>query len=249
MGNLPYVFDDAMSDVQQYSLSNSHILFDAKAISKIDIDFFDPQYWASQQAIIGSAAGRGTTHFVQYQEQQWVLRHYQRGGLIGKYLHDQYLYLGLTRTRSWQEFALLQKMQELQLPTPAPIAARVQRHGFYYTCDLITARIPQSSDAHQQLRQQPLNQQCWHNIGRAIAKIHNAQVYHHDLNIHNVMLDEQQRAWIIDFDKCSFHSGQRWKQDNLQRLYRSLQKEKAKYPDYHWQQNEWQQLLDGYYQR
>ncbi len=75
--------------------------------------------------------------------------------------------------------------------------------------------------------------------------MHNAQVNHTDLNIHNILIDDQQQVWIIDFDKCYQQSGEAWKQGNLDRLKRSFVKEVGK-RDISWQQGDWQPLLEGY---
>ena len=52
---------------------------------------FTGQYWKTQNAITGQATGRGTTYFFKHNKNEYVLRHYRRGGLIGKVLSDQYM--------------------------------------------------------------------------------------------------------------------------------------------------------------
>ena len=39
-------------------------------------------------------------------------------------------------------------------------------------------------------------------LARPFAELHDAQIYHSDLNAHNILLDEAGKAWIVDFDKC-----------------------------------------------
>lgn len=55
--------------------------------------------------------------------------------------------------------------------------------------------------------------------------MHDLGINHTDLNIHNILMDEQEKFWIIDFDKCFQQSGESWKQGNLERLKRSFEKE------------------------
>src|SRR5690606_33169493 len=131
---------------------------------------------------------------------------------------DQYVFTGLEQTRAWQEFYLLADMQQDQLPTPTPVAALIERSGLVYRADLITLRIPASVDVFQLLCERALKQDQWFSIGRTIRQLHNQQIFHHDLNIHNLMLDQQDKIWIIDFDKCRRKGGQKWKQQNLARL-------------------------------
>ena len=54
-------------------------------------------------------------------------------------------------------------------------------------------------------------------------------VNHTDLNIHNILIDDKDKVWIIDFDKCHQASEGRWRELNLERLKRSFLKEKGKF--------------------
>lgn len=229
------------------SLPKGHaIWFNSELVEQVSNDWFDPDYWRKKGQLIGSADGRGTTYFFSFDQNDWVLRHYKRGGLVGKVLNDQYLYTGLNQTRAWQELNLLLKLNELALPAPTPLAARVIKHFGYYTADLISAKIAEAQDIHQLLLERPLNSQIWESIGATIALFHQHQVYHHDLNIHNIMLDANEKVWLIDFDKCAVKQGQRWKQDNISRLHRSLKKEFGKATHYHFTEQDWLNLVSGY---
>lgn len=229
------------------SLPKGHaIWFNSELVEQVSNDWFEPEYWRKQGLLNGSALGRGTTYFLRYQDKSLVLRHYNRGGLIGKVLNDQYLYASLNKTRAWQEFQLLLKLGEIGLPAPTPVAARVIRMFGYYTADLITAKIDNAHDLHQLLLKRPLSLDLWESIGSSIALFHKHQVYHHDLNIHNIMLDVNEKVWLIDFDKCAIKQGQKWKQDNLNRLLRSLKKEFRKAAHYHFTEQDWLSLVKGY---
>jgi 3-deoxy-D-manno-octulosonic acid kinase len=229
------------------SLPKGHaIWFNSDLVEQVTNDWFEPGYWRKQGRLNGSALGRGTTYFLRYQNRNLVLRHYKRGGLIGKFLNDQYIYAGLNKTRAWQEFQLLLKLGEIGLPAPTPVAARVKRQLGYYTADLITAKIDNAHDVHELLIKRSLSAEMWESIGSTIALFHKHQVYHHDLNIHNIMLDLNKKIWLIDFERCAIKSGQKWKQDNLSRLNRSLKKEFSKAAHYHYTEQNWLSLLDGY---
>ena len=60
------------------------------------------------------------------------------------------------------------------------------------------------------------------------------------------MIDSDKEIWLIDFDRCSKRQGDSWKQSNLDRLLRSLHKEKAKNPVFHWEEKHWAWCMDGY---
>ncbi|WP_448547057.1 3-deoxy-D-manno-octulosonic acid kinase [Thalassotalea fusca] len=210
-------------------------------------DFFDSEYWQSQGLILDTATGRGTTYFVQHEQKQWVLRHYYRGGLIGKIFNDGFIYLGMENSRAVLEYQLLNTMHSLGLPVPEPVAYRVIRHGMYYQCDLITARIINSQDLVAVLSHAPLDEKQWRKIGQCIAQFHRHGIYHHDLNSHNILLDSNEKIWLIDFDRGSKRPiKQSWQQANMSRLHRSFRKEKARLNTFHWQECDWQYLMEGY---
>jgi len=226
----------------------SHVmLFDSEHFPAPTPNIFTSQYWQSQNAITGQATGRGTTYFFQHHKNEYVLRHYRRGGLIGKVLNDQYLYTGLEQSRPWQEFKLLQHMQTLNLNCPEPIAAMLTKSGWVYQADIISTKIPNAQDLHQILLETSLTTDVWQKIGQTIAQFHHHQVYHHDLNIHNIMLDAEYGVWLIDFDKCGIKQGDNWKQSNMARLKRSFEKEQ-RLRNIHWQLADWQILVSAYAQ-
>ena len=236
-----------MAIIQQKTINSHVMLFDEEHFPKPTPKMFTGQYWQTQNAITGQAKGRGTTYFFKHNQNEYVLRHYRRGGLIGKILSDQYLFTSLEQSRAWQEFTLLLHMRTLDLACPTPIAAMLIRNGLYYQADIISAKIPNAQDLHQILLDESLSAAVWQKIGQAIAEFHNQQIYHHDLNIHNIMLDNEQKAWLIDFDKCAVKSGYEWKKANLQRLKRSFEKEQRLHK-IHWQTADWQELLSAYNQ-
>ncbi|WP_371187970.1 3-deoxy-D-manno-octulosonic acid kinase [Thalassotalea maritima] len=223
-------------------------LFDADVLDDFCVDMFDAKYWQQRDAILGSSTGRGTAWFVQHHACNMVLRHYYRGGLIGRLIDDNYLYLGLNNTRAVKEFLLLAQMRDLGLPAPKPLAVKIDVRGLSYQADILIELIAGATDLVGLLSKAPLNQQVWHNIGACIRQFHDHNVYHHDLNAHNIMLDDSQKVWLIDFDQGRFMSKPgKWQQQNLARLQRSFLKEQKKLPEFHFNENNWQSLQAGYY--
>lgn len=205
---------------------------------------FDPEFWQQNQRVIGSAQGRGTTWFVQTDRLPAALRHYRRGGLFGKLVKDQYWFQSWEKTRSFQEYQLLEHLAAQGVNVPKPIAARAVRTGLVYRADILSEKIANARDLVDILQQAPLSPEVYQAIGAQIRRMHQAQVNHTDLNIHNILLDDQQRVWIIDFDKCYQQSGDGWKASNWARLKRSFLKEQTK-RGIHWQESDWQALFSA----
>ncbi len=154
---------------------------------------------------------------------------------------------GWEQTRSLQEFNLLRVLIESGVNVPRPIAARAVKTGLTYRADLLSERIPNAKDLVSILPDNPLPEAMYQKVGQEIAKMHNANVNHTDLNIHNILIDEQEKIWIIDFDKCCQQPDGDWKQGNLERLKRSFLKEQDK-RQIKWQETDFEALLDGYNQ-
>jgi 3-deoxy-D-manno-octulosonic acid kinase len=237
-----------MTDMQQVKLHNHQMIYDPQSFAKIEPRMFTQEYWAKQNSILGISKGRGITVFFKHRSQELVLRHYLRGGLIGKLIKNRYFNTGYQQSRAWLEFKLLEFMIALNLPVPKPVAAIVSHHGLFYTADIILQKIAGASDVHQHLAQRELTNNEWQSIGQTIALFHKNQVFHHDLNIHNIMLDNMGKVWLIDFDKCVVKSGHDWKKANLERLKRSLNKEQGRESQYFFNDDGWKQLTDAYYE-
>lgn len=240
--------------IKTHQLHNQFYLYDSESLSEFSPEVLNAKYWQSQQKVVGTAIGRGTTYFIKHEENQWVLRHYYRGGLIGKIIDDSYLFTGLAKTRAFAEFNLLAKMYQHGLPVPKPIACRVEQTGVLYRADLLTARVENARDLVGLLQQGAIPTEVWLAIGKMIAKFHQLGIYHHDLNSHNILLDDQQKPWLIDFDRGEQRATenielQKWPQQNLARLLRSFEKELGKLANFHWQKENWQQLMNGYRQQ
>ncbi len=231
--------------MQIISNSNSRIWFEPSLLSADPAQSFDPDYWQQQQAIIGSASGRGTTWFIRTPETDMALRHYRRGGLFGRLVADSYLFTGWDKTRCAEELHLLQLLAAGGVRVPRPVAARAVRHGLIYQADILVEKIPNAQDLVAVLQQRSLLPEEWRLVGCLIRKMHDLQVCHTDLNIHNILLDDQGQFWLIDFDKCYQSAGQKWKKGNLSRMLRSLHKEQAK-RQIKWQTTEWESLCAGY---
>jgi 3-deoxy-D-manno-octulosonic acid kinase len=225
---------------------NRYILYDDARDEQIYPEWFSADYWRDHSALLNINTGRGHAWFIRDDDREYVLRHYCRGGLLAKINHDYYLWSGLSRTRAWREWDLLARMTELGLPVPQPFAAQVVRTGFVYRADLITCRIPQVQPLSECLQEAALNPETWQTIGRTLRRFHEHAVYHADLNAHNILIDNSSQVYVIDFDKGCIAPGNRWKESNLQRLKRSLQKLDAQYVQFYYRESDWQTLIAAY---
>jgi len=225
--------------------NKDYIIYDDELLKENINDGFSADYWKQKNKIVGSAQGRGTTWFIQLLTMQAALRHYRRGGLFGKIVSDSYHFIGWQKTRSIEEFYLLDKLTQSGVNVPKPIAARVQRTWWWYRADLLSEKIANATDLVDILQQRCLSKLEYESIGVQIKKMHALQVSHTDLNIHNILLDKHGKVWLIDFDKCYQQQGEQWKQKNLDRLLRSFHKELKK-RSIKWHESDWQHLLHGY---
>ena len=201
---------------------------------------------ANGATTLATGSGRGQARRIQLHARDVVLRHYRRGGLVAKFNPDRYPRTAARSSRAMQEFSLLRVMRARGLPVPAPVAARQVLAGRHCTADIIVAMIPGTRNVVQRLVSGALTPLEWKAVGQAIRQLHDAQIYHSDLNAHNLLLDNRGKAWIVDFDKCETRCGEAWKALNLQRLQRSLRKELGRLPGFHWQDSDWAHLQAGY---
>ncbi len=232
---------------QQFSRQGLHILFDAACIERPAAEFFEPDYWRAQNALLGMAQGRAAACIFRYRERVFVLRHYRRGGLMAKFSDDYYLWSGLANTRAWREWHLLADMYRQGLPVPRPVAARVRRHGLLYSADLVTSCLPGVTPLADVLMRQPLPQAQWQSIGTIVKRFHQAGIYHADLNARNILLNEDGQVFVIDFDKGEKRApDSSWQQANLARLRRSLDKFKQQHTQFYFDEQVWRYMLAGY---
>jgi len=199
------------------------LVYDSCAVDNASVAIFEPDYWA--QSANRHNEGRGSVWFIADADKQWVLKHYLRGGLFRKLLTDRYLFTGFDRSRMIREFDMLCAMRSYALPVPRPIAALATRSGpLFYRGGLITERLVSSTSLASLIAIGQAPTDIWFDVGSTIGKFHDAHVFHHDLNVSNVLL-YQGNWYLIDFDKCRFvpeESAVGWRQDNLKRFQRSI---------------------------
>lgn len=232
------------------SVSRSGIvLWDASVLpDRPDDPLFDAHAWRARRQILREAEGRGAAYFLRAgAETVWVLRHYRRGGVLAHLNRDRYAWIGPSATRPTRELRLLAALYNRGLPVPRPVAARAMRcHVLAYTADLITEAIPDTRPLAEYLGAQALGPDAWCELGAVIARVHQAGVWHADLNARNVLITCEQAFHLIDFDRARFRGDGAWREANLKRFRRSLDKFADRWARFHFAESDWQALLAGY---
>ncbi|MGC4028770.1 MAG: 3-deoxy-D-manno-octulosonic acid kinase [Steroidobacteraceae bacterium] len=212
----------------------------------VPVSWFEPRYWIAQGALVGSARGRGATQFFEHEGRRYALRHYRRGGLVAKLSADQYLWLGEGATRPLRELQLTMRMHAAGLPVPVAVAARYIHEGWGYSGDIITELLPDTLTLAQRLDAGDLGLVTWAAIGRCIRRFHDQGYWHPDLNAHNVLLRGESEVFLIDFDRGRRRRPGWWRDANLTRLLRSLEKLDDARPVRRLDAAQWQCLLAAY---
>lgn len=235
-------------EVKREAVEGGAMLYDASRARNASARWLDPGFWRSRGELDGTARfGRGTTHFVRSRDRRLVLRHYHRGGLIALLSPDRYLWRGEERTRPFVEWSITYRLHRAGLPVPAPIAARYVREGHTYRGDIITERLATVGSLAECLGCGALSIVTWISIGRCVRRFHDFGVCHADLNARNVLLSEE-AVYLVDFDRCQLRRGGLWRDANLVRLRRSLEKVTYGLPPDRFAEADWHALLDGYRQ-
>jgi len=166
---------------------------------------------------------------------------------MAKLSDDRYQWSGLDKTRAWREWHLLAEMFEQGLPVPRPVAARVLRHGLFYSADLVTLCLADVTPLADLLMQRAITAEQWQSLGATIKRFHQVGIYHADLNARNILVDNAGQMFVIDFDKGEKRTPESsWQQANLERLQRSLNKFKNSGSQFWFDEQAWQCLLSGY---
>jgi 3-deoxy-D-manno-octulosonic acid kinase len=227
-------------------LDSGYILYDSGLLAKPFSGLFDTEKLAERGFLDGPTVGRGGGYFLRFGSQEWVWRHYRRGGIIAKVLADEFVGWRLDYTRSWMEWRLLADLYGRGFPVPRPVAAFVSRKFGYYRCDLITQRIAPAQNLSALLEKAPLPAEVWVSIGACVRRFHNAGIYHADLNANNVLLDDQMHVYLIDFDRSGQRRGGLWQRKNIARFKRSLEKIAKLSPNYYFNEDGFRLFLSGY---
>lgn len=193
--------------------------YDAAVLAEPSTALMLPRTYGDK-AVPVQSGGRNAAWYVEGGFGQGVLRHYRRGGMMARISKARYVWTGAQRTRGFAEFDILQYLYALGLAVPRPLAASYWRASWTYRAALLTERLPAVRPLWQcygELDPEP--------VARAIFDMHEAGVWHADLNATNILVDEGGKVWLIDFDKSHREDlSEERRQSNMLRLHRSLAK-------------------------
>jgi 3-deoxy-D-manno-octulosonic acid kinase len=203
---------------------------------------FDLDHWAGQanaQRLSGGRDGRS-----------YVLRRYLRGGKMAALLQDRYLWGGRDSSRPAREQRAVERALQHGLPVPPVAAWFTQRSGVFYRAAIISRFIPNQGTLASFLGEQVMTDERWSALGALIRRLHNANVFHADLNANNILIDADGEFHLIDFDKAVFDGNANLGLDNLARLLRSLNKigrgRETDGKPWHFCEPDWVRLQSGY---
>jgi 3-deoxy-D-manno-octulosonic acid kinase len=161
-----------------------------------------------------------------------VVRRYRRGGLFGKIVKDRYF----VPHRALSELFALTTARTRGVSAPVALGASEKRRRLlfipspFYTAAIATAEISASVNLPEYLRREvdpKTREKTLVRAGTAIKKMHDAGIYHSDLNMNNLLVGSGEgEIFVIDFDRavvCDLLSRRR-RERNLRRLLRSLRK-------------------------
>jgi 3-deoxy-D-manno-octulosonic acid kinase len=128
-----------------------------------------------------------------------VVKHYKRGGLIGRLIRRKYLKWG--KTRSQLEFELLHLVRNLGINAPEPLLYANRGHWFYRAW-LVTREIKQPlSLARLSLIDETRTRRAMTSVNEQISQLIDNGILHVDLHPGNVVIDQKDRVYLLDFDK------------------------------------------------
>jgi 3-deoxy-D-manno-octulosonic acid kinase len=210
---------------RSHKQGSAFIVYDADRLQHPGAELFDAEYWHRQGGLAGEAMGRGSALFLETPFGDAVLKHYLRGGLPGRFIHDRYLFTGWKRTRPLAEFHILAQLSEAGFPVPRPLAAIARRTGPVYTGSLLTARIADALPLADEVVGHEDEPDFWAAVGSCIRRFHDHGLVHADLNARNILVGRGNRIYLIDFDRARMAPGRPAEYArNLARLKRSFDK-------------------------
>jgi tRNA A-37 threonylcarbamoyl transferase component Bud32 len=157
-----------------------------------------------------------------------VVREYRHGGLLRKILKDRFF----IPHRALKELFVLTTGRFFGLNIPEPVGVS-QSYGplFLYKARIVTKEIPNGRNLPDFLEDKKITSDKRELVlkksGEAIKQIHDAGIYHRDLNMNNIfVVNDGESIYVLDFDraKISDKVGLNRRKKNLSRLLRSARK-------------------------
>lgn len=134
-----------------------------------------------------------------------VVKHYRRGGWLSHLINKTYLKWGKPRCRL--EFEQMQSAIRAGVRVPEPIAY-AYRGLIFYKAWLVTKEINnQKSLAQVSLDSPDRAEMMTHALIDQITTLIDHRIFHADFHPGNILVDNQDEIYIIDFDKAGPYKG------------------------------------------
>lgn len=134
-----------------------------------------------------------------------VIKSYGRGGLLRHLNSRRYLRCG--KVRSQREFELLTKVGLLGIRAPEPIAFCYQGTIFYRAWLVMKEIEQQQSLAELSLVDEDRARELTSSLARQIGELIRHRIFHIDLHPGNVLVNQRDHLYLIDFDKAHHFKG------------------------------------------
>jgi 3-deoxy-D-manno-octulosonic acid kinase len=153
-----------------------------------------------------------------------VIKYYRRGGAIRHLIKKRYLKYGKTRCQI--EYELLQKVRSLGINAPEPVAF-AYRGRLFYQCWLVTREIQDHQTLVQISRSnEEQARMAMKTVVKQVSMLIKNKILHADLHPGNVIVDNQNQVYLLDFDKGGVFPGDKnaLRTRYLRRWNRAIQK-------------------------
>ena len=127
-----------------------------------------------------------------------VIKRYLRGGMLNRFLGDRYFKLAPCRART--EFEILLRAASPGINVPEPLAF-LQRGKWIYQCWLMTRFVPNRGTLAQ-ISKGESSIECMGQVADQTRQMIDHGIYHVDFHPGNVILGEDGRVYLLDFDKA-----------------------------------------------
>jgi 3-deoxy-D-manno-octulosonic acid kinase len=187
--------------------------------------------WAAARPDAQAFSGRGAAYRVPFGEVDSLVRHYRRGGFVGRVVADSYVRAGVSRPL--RELRASVAARAAGVPSPEVLAAVVYPRGPVYRADLATRFVADSSNLAaltwgSARWPEPLRTAAWHAAGVLLRCSFAAGVRHPDLNLRNILVTragDHVHALLLDLDRVSIAAvDDIARHAMLERLHRSRRK-------------------------
>jgi tRNA A-37 threonylcarbamoyl transferase component Bud32 len=156
-------------------------------------------------------------------EPDMVVRTLMHGGLFRHVTGKNFI----SPARTIRELKVSAYLASKGIPTPEILVVRLLKKGHFYHIEVVSRLVPESTDLLTYLESpRDDSMEMLENAGRLIRRIHGFGVFHADLHIKNLLLDNKKTLWLLDLDKAyqfdALPGFLRW--INVRRFIRSVKK-------------------------